>query len=126
MFAVQGPMANATVANLCDTDPATLKYYTGVFTSIDGSEICLSRTGYTGEDGCEIICGASDATKIWQAIFDAGQSLGAKAAGLGARDTLRLEAAMPLYGHELSEEMNPVMAGFEFRDQFEGSPIRRA
>ncbi len=115
MIAVQGPKALEIVGPLCGTDPSTLKYYTGAITTVCGFDgCCVSRTGYTGEDGCEIICDADSAAKIWDEIFRAGQSVGAKAAGLGARDTLRLEAAMPLYGHELGEEINPVQAGLNF------------
>ena len=129
MIAVQGPKANAMMKKLCNTDPTELKYYTGVTTSICGYEGILSRTGYTGEDGCEIVVDASVGEEIWQEIHDAGIDIGLKPAGLGARDTLRLEAAMPLYGHELSEEMNPAQADLGFaislkdRDFVGKSPI---
>ena len=115
MIAIQGPKALDVVAPFCGSDPRSLKYYTGSITTVCGFEhCCVSRTGYTGEDGCEIICPADAAAKIWEEIFNAGQAVGAKAAGLGARDTLRLEAAMPLYGHELDESVNPVQAGLNF------------
>ena len=74
----------------------------------------VSRTGYTGEDGCELIVPANAGDAIWEQLLDAGQGRGVAPAGLGARDTLRLEAAMPLYGHELSEEINPLEAGLAF------------
>jgi aminomethyltransferase len=74
----------------------------------------ISRTGYTGEDGFELSVGTEIAPAIWQAIIDQGQPLGIVACGLGARDTLRLEAGMPLYGHELNEQINPFQAGLGF------------
>ena len=116
MIAVQGPLAVETMQPLLDVDLQSMKYYTGSNAMFLGgvtgsnSPCFVSRTGYTGEDGCEITVDAEYAIPIWEAILKAGNSCGAMAAGLGARDTLRLEAAMPLYGHELSEEINPVQA----------------
>ena len=118
MFAVQGPLANRVVAGLASVDPQSLKYYTGAVGSIGEVPVCLSRTGYTGEDGCEIICAAEHTAQVWQAIHAAGAELGLAAAGLGARDTLRLEAAMPLYGHELDEQTDPLTAGLGFAVNF--------
>ena len=114
MIAVQGPRALELVQPLFDTDPATLGYYTGVVTRSRGRVCIVSRTGYTGEDGCELIVRAEDASDIWNNVMRAGRDLGIMAAGLGARDTLRLEAAMPLYGHELSESIHPFQAGLQF------------
>jgi aminomethyltransferase len=74
----------------------------------------VSRTGYTGEDGFELIVKAEDAPRVWENILMAGRNLGIRAAGLGARDTLRLEAGMPLYGHELDESIDPYRAGLGF------------
>ncbi len=74
----------------------------------------ISRTGYTGEDGFEVSLGATIAQGVWEAMMEEGKSLGVVPAGLGARDTLRLEAGMPLYGHELTEEINPFQAGLGF------------
>ena len=74
----------------------------------------ISRTGYTGEDGFELSLGADIAPAVWEALMAAGAPLGLVATGLGARDTLRLEAGMPLYGHELSEKINPYQAGLGF------------
>jgi aminomethyltransferase len=79
-----------------------------------GAHAIVSRTGYTGEDGCEIVVPASIASTVWEKLYEVGQPRGLVAAGLGARDTLRLEAAMPLYGHELSETITPVQAGLDF------------
>lgn len=114
MIAVQGPKALELMKSLCDIDPSTLKYYTGTNTNICGQPGTVSRTGYTGEDGCELIVSADVGQSVWQEIFDRGQTHGLLPAGLGARDTLRLEAAMPLYGHELSEEMNPAQSDLGF------------
>jgi aminomethyltransferase len=108
MIAVQGPRALEIVRPHVAIDPSTLRYYSGAETPFFG---ILSRTGYTGEDGCELILPAAAALELWEKLFAAAESLGGKAAGLGARDTLRLEAGMPLYGHELSEAINPHQAG---------------
>jgi len=119
MFAIQGPRAMELVQPLVDVDLHLMRYYNGAQVSIlhpaaQRQGGILSRTGYTGEDGFELSVGASVALGIWEALFDIGQSLGVKATGIGARDTLRLEAGMPLYGHELSEETNPFEAGLGF------------
>jgi aminomethyltransferase len=114
MIAVQGPKALQALARLVEADLPSMKYYTGLETRICGHGGIVSRTGYTGEDGCELIVGANMAEQVWQQVLDAGQPLGALPAGLGCRDTLRLEAAMPLYGHELSEQINPYQAGLGF------------
>ncbi|HUY90733.1 MAG TPA: glycine cleavage system aminomethyltransferase GcvT [Pirellulales bacterium] len=121
MLAVQGPRALELAQELVDVELASLKYYTGCETRIAGHGIAgyggiASRTGYTGEDGCELIVGSQAAPGVWQRLVDAG----ATPAGLGCRDTLRLEAAMPLYGHELSEQINPYQAGLAFAVDLEG------
>ncbi|TWT42485.1 glycine cleavage system aminomethyltransferase GcvT [Botrimarina hoheduenensis] len=110
MIAVQGPRAVAMVAQLADTDVAALRYYSGCEARVAGVPCAVSRTGYTGEDGFELTCPAQEATALWQALCAAG----GVACGLAARDTLRLEAGMPLYGHELSEQLNPLDAGLRF------------
>jgi aminomethyltransferase len=114
MIAVQGPKALGVLQPLVEIELAKMKYYTGAETRICGHGGIVSRTGYTGEDGCELIVGASMAPTVWQTILEAGAPVGAVPAGLGCRDTLRLEAAMPLYGHELSEQINPYQAGLGF------------
>jgi aminomethyltransferase len=91
-----------------------MKYYHGVEATVAASSAIVSRTGYTGEDGFELTVPAPAAGAIWEKLLDTGHAEGVIAAGLGARDTLRLEAAMPLYGHELSEEINPLEAGLGF------------
>ena len=117
MIAIQGPKANEAVAKLSDTDPQTLPYYTGTTTKVCGTEVILSRTGYTGEDGCEIICENEHAQNIWSEVFKLAQDVGGGATGLAARDTLRLEAGMPLYGHELNEQINPAQTDLKFAIQ---------
>jgi aminomethyltransferase len=99
-----------------DGSLAAMKYYTGVESLIAGHGGIVSRTGYTGEDGCELIVGSAVAQSLWQTLIDAG----AVAAGLGSRDTLRLEAAMPLYGHELTEDVDPFTAGLDFAVNLDG------
>jgi aminomethyltransferase len=120
MIAVQGPLANDAVKNLSDVDPDSLAYYTGTTTRICGKEAILSRTGYTGEDGCEIMASGDDAQLIWDEVFTRAAVAGGGAAGLAARDTLRLEAGMPLYGHELSESTNPAQTDLKFAIQMKG------
>lgn len=120
MIAVQGPKALRAVEPVVGADVGGLGYYTAVETTICGQPGVVSRTGYTGEDGCEIWVPAAAAEKVWTAILEHGAPLGARAAGLGARDTLRLEAAMPLYGHELAESIDPVQAGLDFALSLKG------
>ncbi|MBX3449886.1 MAG: glycine cleavage system aminomethyltransferase GcvT [Planctomycetaceae bacterium] len=108
MLAVQGPASRELLEPIVGTTLADLKYYTSKFIDIDGAPCLVSRTGYTGEDGFEVIL-PLDKAGLWERLIEGG----ALPCGLGARDTLRLEAAMPLYGHELSEEIDPFQAGLE-------------
>jgi len=114
MLAVQGPKAIELINDLFECDLQALRYFSGMSTKINGSACYVSRTGYTGEDGCEILCQADHAMKIWEKLVTVAETIGGSAAGLAARDTLRLEAGMPLYGHELTERINPVQAGLGF------------
>lgn len=114
MIAVQGPRALKLVHTISSVDPHSLRYYHGCEAQLSGKPGILSRTGYTGEDGCELIVPAEDALRLWETLFAAAQETGGTAVGLGARDTLRLEAGMPLYGHELSEQINPYQAGLGY------------
>ena len=114
MIAVQGPQAIAVSQSLTDINLRDMGYYTGAHAEIAGQAAMVSRTGYTGEDGIEITVSDAAAEAIWAALTEAGESHGIAPAGLGARDTLRLEAAMPLYGHELSEDIGPIQAGLNF------------
>lgn len=107
MVAVQGPKALELCRGLTAADAEQLRYYFAVPTQYRGKPCVVSRTGYTGEDGLEVMLGAAQAVTLWEDLVKRG----ARPCGLGARDTLRLEAAMPLYGHELSEEIDPFQAG---------------
>lgn len=110
ILAVQGPMAEKTVSKLCDNNLAEITSFGIIQTKIKDIDVILSRTGYTGEDGFEVIFDNSHAVEIYEAIFEAGKEFDIKPIGLGARDTLRLEANLPLYGHELNEETTPLEA----------------
>jgi aminomethyltransferase len=114
MIAAQGPLAIKLVQPLTTADLGAMKYYHGLQTNVAGQPAIVSRTGYTGEDGFELTVPAEVAVEVWQQLLSGGKDRGVMAAGLGARDTLRLEAAMPLYGHELSEDFNPLEAGLGF------------
>jgi aminomethyltransferase len=114
MLALQGPQAQALLQPLVDVDLAGVKYYFGAPARIQGQPGFVSRTGYTGEDGFEVIMPAAQANALWESLIAAGSSIGLLPAGLGCRDTLRLEAGMPLYGHELNETIDPFTAGLAF------------
>jgi len=115
MIAVQGPRAVEVVCGLCDAADAAriagLGNYRAAKATVAGRRAAVSRTGYTGEDGVELVVDAAAAEPVWEAIHAAGARLGLEACGLGARDTLRLEAGMPLYGHELREDTDPFATG---------------
>jgi len=115
MIAVQGQQALAISAGMFAADPAKLGYYFGTPTTYKGQPCVISRTGYTGEDGIEVMIASAQAVPLWEDLV-ARQG---KPCGLGARDTLRLEAAMPLYGHELSEEIDPLQAGLGWAVKFD-------
>ena len=122
LIALQGPAAAGVVDRLCEDftpgarlaqnpgrtpGPSLLRPFTWGRGHIDGRRVFIGRTGYTGEDGFELAMGASDSVPIWQRLYDAG----ATPCGLGARDVLRLEAGLPLHGHELSDTVTPIEAG---------------
>jgi aminomethyltransferase len=115
MIAVQGPLAIDLVCELCAADEAAriraLRGYRATRAAVGGVPAAVSRTGYTGEDGVELVVPADRATAVWEAILAAGADRGVRACGLGARDTLRLEAGMPLYGHELQANSDPFALG---------------
>ncbi|MEW5920370.1 MAG: glycine cleavage system aminomethyltransferase GcvT [Bacillota bacterium] len=113
LLALQGPDSPAILQQLTHVSLAGLKYYHFMPRVIlAGAECMISRTGYTGEDGFEIFCPAQQAASLWDELFAAGNNnLELRPAGLGARDILRLEAALPLYGHELTREITPLEAG---------------
>ena len=115
-IAIQGPKAHLVMAKLTDANLATVKGYWFTHGTVCGlKNVLIGRTGYTGEDGFEIYVPSDEATsaRVWQAVMDAGKEFGIVACGLGARNTLRLEAKMPLYGHEISDTINVWEAGLD-------------
>jgi len=114
LLAVQGPNSLNTLQKLTKFDLSVMEYYSFTFCNLAGQEVLLSRTGYTGEKICFEIYSSSDVKKseeLWNAIFDAGSEYGIKPAGLGSRDTLRLEYAYRLYGNDMNEKINILEAG---------------
>ncbi|WFA07613.1 glycine cleavage system aminomethyltransferase GcvT [Tissierella sp. Yu-01] len=113
--AIQGPLAEKTLQKLTDTDLSKIGFfYLQRDVVIDGVNCMISRTGYTGEDGFEVYTDNEGIVKVWSSILEAGAEFGIKPCGLGCRDTLRFEASLPLYGHEMSEEVNPLEGGFKY------------
>lgn len=113
-IAIQGPFAEKVISKLVNADDIPAENYTfkdGV--DISGHKVLLSRTGYTGEDGFEIYTVSSETPEIWEILMEAGKEYGLIPCGLGARDTLRLEAGMPLYGHEMDDTITPIEAGLK-------------
>ena len=111
LLALQGPRAAAILARLATAPLAGVKSFRFVEDRVADRATLISRTGYTGEDGFELYVAAEDAERLWNVLLDAGQGDGLEPIGLGARDTLRLEAALPLYGHELDDTTTPLAAG---------------
>lgn len=111
LLAIQGPKATGILQKLTDANLGELKYYSIAEAAVAGANAYLCRTGYTGEDGFEVLVSAGQAAQVWNDILTAGAEDGLIAAGLACRDTLRLEAGMPLYGHELDEQHTPIDAG---------------
>ncbi len=111
MIAIQGPKAVEIVGGLSSVDLNDMKGFSCRETTIAGIPCLAGRTGYTGEDGWEFYCPIEQVGDLWDALLEAGKPHGLQPIGLGARDTLRLEARMPLYGNELSTEINPLEAG---------------
>ncbi len=128
MIAVQGPRAVEAVAGLSDFDPAVVRPFRIVQGRIDGRGALIARTGYTGEDGVELMPSATDAAWLWDLLLDRG----VVPCGLGARDTLRLEAGLLLHGSDMDEAVNPIEAGLERFVALEGGdfcgaePVRAA
>ena len=113
LIAIQGPHASRILSLVTDLPLDGVRYYAGGYGKVAGCAAWVARTGYTGEDGFEIYCAPEDAGRVWTALSGAGGGDGAglPAAGLAARDTLRLEAGMPLYGNELGPDVTPYEAG---------------
>ncbi|MFD4719844.1 glycine cleavage system aminomethyltransferase GcvT [Streptomyces sp. NPDC058423] len=111
LIAVQGPESPGILKSLTDADLDGLKYYAGLPGTVAGVPALIARTGYTGEDGFELFVEPRHAETLWKALTDAGAPAGLVPCGLSCRDTLRLEAGMPLYGHELTTSLTPFDAG---------------
>ncbi|GIW88554.1 MAG: aminomethyltransferase [Isosphaeraceae bacterium] len=113
MIAVQGPSAAEVIGRVIPGGGAADldRYHSAEVAVLDGTPVWISRTGYTGEDGFELIVPADMAVRLWEELLEQGASYGIQPCGLGARDTLRLEAGLPLYGHELDESIHPYEAG---------------
>jgi len=123
MIAVQGPAALAVAQRHLDAALTDLPYYGCTTGAMLGAETLVSRTGYTGEDGFELILPQAKAEAAWDALIDAGRVFGLQPCGLGARDTLRFEAAMPLYGHEMDESVNPYATGLGWAVKLDKGPF---
>ncbi len=114
-LALQGPLAETVLRKVMDEPTELPKFFRFIETSVLGMKVLISRTGYTGEDGFELYLWlpnpCANPERLWRGLLEAGQEEGIAPIGLGARDTLRLEAALPLYGHELSDAISPLEAG---------------
>jgi aminomethyltransferase len=113
-LAIQGPHARATLQKLTPVELASIKYYWFTDGEVAGVPARIAHTGYTGEDGFEIYFAPSESERIWNLVMEAGAEFGIKPCGLGARNTLRLEAAMALYGHEIDASISPLEAGLDW------------
>jgi aminomethyltransferase len=127
LIAVQGPAAVEIVQSLTSVDLSDLKYYHVVHAAagdpLGGDLALISNTGYTGERGFELYCSAETAPAVWQAVMDAGRGAGLQPAGLGARDTLRLEAGYCLYGNDIDDGTNPLEAGLGWITKLDKGPF---
>ncbi|MBK8978678.1 MAG: glycine cleavage system aminomethyltransferase GcvT [Planctomycetes bacterium] len=126
MIAVQGPRSEAIVQRVTDVDLRTVRYYGWARGRVGDTPGALSRTGYTGEDGFELYVPAAQAEGLWRRLTELGAGDGLIPCGLGSRDVLRLEAGMPLYGHEIDEQTTPLDAGLDFGVKFTHDFIGRA
>ena len=118
-LAIQGPLALKAMQKLTDANVVDMEYYTFKEIPFAGIEkVIFSTTGYTGSGGCEVYAYNADAEKLWNAVFEAGKEFGILPIGLGARDTLRLEAGFCLYGHEIDDDHSPIEAGLGWITKF--------
>jgi aminomethyltransferase len=122
-LAIQGPRGPELVQALTKIDLSAIKYYHFVEGEVAGMKCLISRTGYTGEDGFELYCATGDGVRLAEALVKAGVNFGLELTGLGARDSLRLEAGFPLYGHEITEHINPIAAGLGWVVKFDKGPF---
>ena len=111
LLALQGPKAEAILQPFTDVDLSTIRYYHFAPGTVDGAHCIISRTGYTGEDGFELYCAPVMVAKLWNDLLEAGKAQGLKPAGLGARDTLRLEVCYPLHGNDIGPDTDAISAG---------------
>lgn len=119
LLAVQGPNAIKALQKITDVDLSSMEYYTFKIGAMGGlDEVWISNTGYTGAGGFELYCENKDARKLWDAVFEAGAEFGIVPAGLGARDTLRLEKGFCLYGNDINDETSPIEAGLGWITKF--------
>ena len=118
-IAVQGPRARATLQKLTPVDLAAIRYYWFADGEVSGCPARIAHTGYTGEDGYEIYVPPADAARLWNELMQAGAEFGVKPVGLGARNTLRLEAKMALYGHEIDASISPLEADLAWIVKFD-------
>ncbi len=123
MIAIQGPKAVAILQQLTDADLSTVPGFSAIIANVDGVSCMLGRTGYTGEDGYEIYCPIEHTVQIWDRLLDIGSPDGLRPIGLGARDTLRLESRMALYGNEISTEITPLEAGLAWAVKLDKGPF---
>ena len=118
-LAVQGPLALKAMQKLTDFPIEDMEYYTFKYINFAGiRDVLFSTTGYTGSGGCELYMKAEDAPAVWEAVFEAGKEFGIKPAGLGARDTLRLEMGYCLYGNDINDQTSPIEAGLGWITKF--------
>src|SRR3989338_7353392 len=116
---LQGPLSEKILQKLTQYNLKNLRRFHFVENSVNNIPAIISRTGYTGEDGFELYFDSKKAAELWNNILNAGKEEGIKPVGLGARDTLRIEACYSLYGHELSESINPLEAGIGFVEKLD-------
>jgi aminomethyltransferase len=121
LIALQGPESQAILSKRTQLDLGALRRFRFCEGEVAGIPALVSRTGYTGADGFELYVDAAHATALFGSLLEAGEAVGARPAGLGARDTLRLEAALPLYGHELDDTTSPLEAGLAAFVQLDGA-----
>ncbi len=124
LIAIQGPASVEMMKSVLEPDASDLKYYFCLDGTAYGKRAVIARTGYTGEDGFELFVDGADAAYIWNRLLEEKKAAGLEPAGLGARDVLRLEAGMPLYGHEITEEITPVQAGQQWALKFNKADFR--